>query len=170
MKARLLVGSPHDPSSPSQGCLSSWPSDIRLRQCQAQDRPLWESADQSQALVILRAQAGTGHFLCPTMTTRSPQLCHFSATLTEKGIISHNRNSDISVNSLSCQSLPGPLSFYPGYFIVEPGNTQHSLHLPSIYQYQGALDAKYGSSISPSSGARSGFPRSSCHLCWAKFT
>lgn len=61
-----------------------------------------------------------------------------------------------------------PYTLDPSLLSQGPPHT-HSV-LPSISQNQGAWDRKHGSSFSPSSGAGSGFPRSSCHLCWANFT
>lgn len=107
-KARLSVGSPWNPSPPCQGCLMGWASSLpatQQRWCQAQDRPLWESAHQSQALGIPRASGRLG---CSLRLLRHPgNQTSGSVTLTERGNISPKKHSAISTvpGSLSCAGL-----------------------------------------------------------------
>lgn len=166
---------PVSPALLAKGAWAAGLPDTCQRRCQARDRPLWESADQSQTLVILRALAGTGHFLCPTMTTRSPPALPpalpFLSYCDREGQYFPQEKlcSTYRFSVLSGPYLDRCLYTLDTSLLSQGPPHTHSV-LPSISQNQGAWDRKHGSSFSPSSGAGSGFPRSSCHLCWANFT
>lgn len=150
--------------------MSGWAASLPATQRtwhQAQDRPLWESAEQSQALGIQRAQTGSGA-LCGTWTPRQSDLR-----------LSHsNREGQCFPQETLCNfhgawfSIPCRASRSSGLWtpLLSQGTPNTGSILPATSLKQGALDCKHRSSFGPSSGATSSFPSSSCCFCWSYFT
>ena len=140
--------------------MSGWAASLPVAQWtwhQAQDRPLWESAEQSQALGTQRAQTGSGA-LCGTETPRQSDL---RLSRTEKDSVSPKKHSAISTmpGSPSCVLLcwvRGHPTLVP-FCLPFPWNKGHwtasgeaaSAHLLELHRVFPALPAAFAGPASP---------------------